>query len=94
MKKESNIQWMLPINESTCHREPLIYHNAKYHCFETKTQKTFNINRIGRSLCGKHKQIMDYYECIEYSDIKNIPQYTCKKCMEMYLKRLDRGDDL
>lgn len=36
---DDDIQWMLPVNEGTRHKEPLIYKNAKYHCFVTSEDK-------------------------------------------------------
>ncbi len=68
-----DIQWMLPVNGGTRHKEPLTYQNAKYHCFVTNEEKRPEIQRNGKSLCGKHMQAMDYYETIEGGQMLMFP---------------------
>ena len=86
-----NIQWMLPVNEGTRDKEPVIYKNAKYHCFVTNEDKKPGIQRNGKSLCGNHLQAMDYYETIESGQMLMFPAVACRACLDRWKRKFHIG---
>lgn len=75
------IKWMLPVCDSDSAKEPYIRHNAKYHCYIGGGPPFVT---IGRSLCGRHMQDMDYDSEIREEDIFPENHILCKKCTEKY----------
>lgn len=78
------IKWMLPVSDSSGRKEPYIPHNAKYHCFASDSTKNERFIKIGKSLCGKYVQDMDYDSEITENDIHVLNNNLCKKCFERY----------
>ena len=82
------IKWMLPLCTSNNYKEPFISHNAKYHCF-IADEKEHRI-AVGKSVCGKYIQDMDYDTEIKEFDIYYGNPVLCKKCLERYSKHKER----
>ncbi len=78
------IKWMLPVSDSLSRKEQYIAYNAKYHCFVGGTERDKRYFKMGKSLCGKYIQDMDYDSEIAENDIHALNRNLCKKCFERY----------
>lgn len=78
------IKWMLPVSDSSSRKDLYIAYNAKYHCFISKSIRNEGFVKIGKSLCGKYVQDMDYDSEITENDIHALNNKLCKKCFERY----------
>jgi len=78
---------MLPVRDGDRYKEPIVYQNAKYHCFVSEDEKDFRTQRYGKSLCRKHTQVLDYYETIESGQVLMFLAVACKSCFERWKKK-------
>lgn len=81
------IEWLLPTHESRTINEEIVKHNAKYHCFiDKKYGEEPGVQHSVKSLCGRHRQIVGYYEEIESGEIASRPDIACPMCRKKWMK--------
>lgn len=85
------LEWLLPTYESKVTNDEVVHHNAKYHCFISEEDKRNNISVIGTSLCGRHRQELEYYEQIESGQVLQFPYVACKKCFGKWKSQFNIG---
>ena len=84
------IEWLLPTHESRTTNDEIVNHNAKYHCFVDENYERYSdtLNRVS-SLCGKHTQVVGYYDEMESGQILQFPSVACKVCKERWKKKFN-----
>lgn len=80
------IKWILKACNSDNHKEPFIVQNAKYHCFIGNDKKDSKFINIGKSLCGKYEQNINYDTEIRERNNHFYNKNLCKKCFQQYEK--------
>ena len=81
MNYDSNISpvWQLPVNGAERTGNAYISRKAKFHCF---------VDNI--TLCGKYHQNTQNYDdgiTLESCSIVELPQFACRKCLNLWKKQ-------